>query len=260
MEFTDLVIHMALMIFIYVNAVFILAWIIRDNGIMDIAWGIGFILIAWYGLFQTQSADIRQWAVTILVTLWALRLSGHIFTRNLGRDEDFRYKNWREQWGKFAILRSYFQVYVLQGTLIIVFSAPIWIVHLYSSGDLFFWDYLGAVIWLAGWLIESVADYQLLRFKNQKDKSSDIMQSGLWKYSRHPNYFGESVTWWGFGFIAVSVPYGWITLLSPALLTFFLLRVSGVSMLEKKYDDNPEYQQYREETSAFILLPPKPKS
>jgi steroid 5-alpha reductase family enzyme len=260
MDLTDLLVRMALIIFVYVNAVFVLAWIIKDNGIMDIAWGIGFILITWYGLFASQSADLRQWIVTILVTVWGLRLSGHIFIRNLGRGEDFRYKNWREQWGRFAILRSYFQVYILQGTLIVVFSAPVWMIHVYSRGDLLFWDYIGAAIWFTGWFVESLADYQLLRFKKHRKDSSEIMQTGLWKYSRHPNYFGESVTWWGLGIMAISVPYGWITLISPALLTYFLLRVSGVSMLEKKYDDNPVYQRYIEETSAFIPLPPKSSS
>ncbi len=260
MEFPALIIDFALIIFLYVNLVFILAWIIKDNGIMDVAWGIGFIIIAWYGLYQAQQVDTRQWVVTILVTIWGVRLSGYIFIRNWGREEDFRYKQWREQWGKYAILRSYFQVYLLQGTLIIIFSAPVWIVHLFSTPGFHVWDILGSLIWLTGWIIETVADIQMLRFKKQRRDSSEILQSGLWKYSRHPNYFGESLIWWGVGVLAISVQYGWLTLLSPVLLTFFLLRVSGVTMLEKKYADQPTYQRYVEKTSPFILLPPRKHS
>lgn len=253
----EILTHVSIIIFIYVSLIFIIAWILKDNGIMDIAWGIGFLIITWYSYTNIGEPDARKFLVFILVILWGVRLSGYIFIRNLGRDEDFRYRNWREKWGQWAALRSYFQVFLLQGFLMLVFATPIIFIQVLSSMPINMIDILGTAVWTVGWLFESVADYQMYRFKNRSKTDKQVMDQGLWKYSRHPNYFGESLCWWGIWLIAFSVPYGWITVISPILLTYFLVRVSGIPMLEKKYQQNEAYQEYVEKTYAFFPGPPK---
>ncbi|MBS1272391.1 MAG: hypothetical protein MAGBODY4_01536 [Candidatus Marinimicrobia bacterium] len=194
--------------------------------------------------------------VTLFVTAWGARLSLHIYLRNRQKQEDFRYRNWRENWGSTFVLRSYFQVFLLQGSLMIIFSLPVILINFQDNRGFSVFTWIGMVIWLFGFLWEAIADYQLRRFKRTRKLSGEIMTEGLWKYSRHPNYFGESVAWWGIWIMALSVAWGWVTFISPLLLTFFLLKVSGVPMLEKKYEDHPEYQKYRSRTNTFIPGPP----
>jgi len=243
--------EIALLMLIYVSLVFVLAQIAKDNSIVDIFWGPGFILIAIYSLIQDPEPDLRKWIVTFLVALWGIRLSVHVFLRNRGRGEDFRYRHWRETW-KFFTIRSYFQIFLLQGLFIFIIASPVYYINFYSKEALGFWDTLGLVVFGIGFLFEAVADYQLSTFKKNPENAGKFITSGLWEMSRHPNYFGEAMVWWGFSFYALNLPNGWMTLVSPVIITLLLRFVSGVPMLEKRFNGRPGWESYKKDTAAFV--------
>ena len=242
----------ALVIFVYVNVIHLLALLKKDNGIMDAAWGPGFVLVAWFPLLQAGEAGGRQLLLATLVTVWGLRLSLHILVRSAGRGEDFRYRHWRETWGRWFYVRSYLQVYLLQGAFMFVVAMPLLLVHARRGGPLGWLDALGVAVWLTGFLFEAVGDYQLRRFTGNPANHGRIMRYGVWQYTRHPNYFGEATLWWGCFLVALNVPGGGWALVSPVVIGWLLLCVSGIPMLEAKYQDRPEYQEYRRTTSAFF--------
>lgn len=243
--------EIALLILMYMTLVFVLAQIVKDNSIVDIFWGLGFILIAVYSFFQDTEPDLRKWIVTFLILLWGLRLSIHVFLRNRGRGEDFRYKHWRDTW-KFFILRSYLQIFFLQGIFMYIVSSPVFYINYCSKEPLGFFDTLGLVLFGTGFLFEAVADYQLADFRKNPANKGKIMTTGLWEKCRHPNYFGEAMLWWGFGCYAISLPNGWITLISPLVMTLLLRFVSGVPMLEKKYQGRTDWEEYKKNTAPFV--------
>jgi steroid 5-alpha reductase family enzyme len=189
--------------------------------------------------------------VTLLVLLWGLRLSYHILVRNSGKGEDFRYKAWRNTWNYFLV-RSYFQIFMLQGVLMLLISAPVWFINSSTGGPLGLWDSVGLIVFGAGFFFEVIADYQLAEFKRNPENKGKIITTGLWSVSRHPNYFGESLVWWGLSFYAFSLHNGWFTLISPLIITLLLRFVSGVPMLEKKYENHPDWKAYKAKTAAFI--------
>ena len=243
--------EIALLILMYMTLVFVLALIVKDNSIVDIFWGLGFILIAVYSFFQDTEPDLRKWIVTFLVMLWGLRLSIHVFLRNRGRGEDFRYKHWRDTW-KLFFIRSYLQIFILQGVIMFIVSSPVYYINYCSNEPLGFFDTLGLVLFGTGFLFEAIADYQLADFRKKPGNKGKIMTTGLWEKCRHPNYFGEALLWWGIGCYAISLPNGWITLISPLVMTLLLRFVSGVPMLEKKYQGRPDWEEYKRNTAAFI--------
>lgn len=243
----------AVVIFFYVNLVHLLALWKKDNGIMDAAWGMGFIAVALFTLALADSLDARRLLLAALVLVWGGRLSLHILIRNAGRTgEDFRYRNWRETWGHWFYVRSYFQIYMLQGALMFLVSFPIILVNSRQGGRLGFLDALGAAVWLLGFAFEALGDYQLLRFMKNPANKGRVMRYGVWRFCRHPNYFGEATLWWGCFLIALNVPGGGWALISPVMIDFLLLCVSGIPMLEAKYKDKPEYQEYQRTTHAFF--------
>lgn len=253
------VFHAALVIVLYVNVVHVVALLKKDNGLMDSAWGPGFVLLAWSFPLRTGEIDARQLLLATLITVWGLRLSGHILFRNAGRGEDFRYRQWRDTWGRWFYVRSYLQIYLLQGAFMFVMATPILLVSGRRGGALGWLDGLGLAVWLTGFLFEAVGDYQLLRFMKRPDNRGRIMRYGVWRYTRHPNYFGEATLWWGGFLIALNVPGGGWAVVSPVVIAWLLLRVSGIPMLEAKYKDRPEYQDYRKATPAFFpWFPRKP--
>ncbi len=241
------IISIALVVFSFMLLLFIIGLVQKNNGIVDVGWGIGFILVALYTFFTNGSFTLLQIVVTILVVVWGLRLSLHIYTRNIGKSEDFRYANWRQQWGKWVNVRAFFQIYMLQGLFMILIASPIIVVNSYSYSRFGILSVIGLLIWIFGFIFETVGDYQLSRHLK---RSNSIMQTGLWKYTRHPNYFGEAVQWWGLGLMVISI--AWWGMLSPIVITFLLLKVSGVPMLEMKWKDNEDYQQYKKHTNAFF--------
>lgn len=249
--------YAALAILAYMIIFFIAALIKKDNSIVDIGWGGGFILVAALTFYLQDGWMLRHCLVSGLVILWGARLAVHIGKRNWGRGEDKRYAEWRREWGKWFIPRSFFQIFLLQGILLVIIAYPVILVNHSGRPGLTWLDAAGALLWIIGFLFEALGDYQLARFKANPENKGKIMQSGLWAYTRHPNYFGESVMWWGIWIIALNVDYGWTAVVSPVVITLLLLKVSGVSLLEKHYSDNPKYRDYARRTNAFIPWFPK---
>jgi len=247
----------AVLIFIYMTGLFLVALARKDNSLADIGWGIGFILVTALGFYLEPGWTSRHILVAGLVFIWGLRLALHILLRNRKRGEDFRYAKWREDWGKRFVLRSYLQVFLLQGAILLVISYSIMVVDHSPDPGLTPLDAAGFAVWLLGFFFEAVGDRQLQTFKRDPANKGRIIMSGLWKFTRHPNYFGEAAMWWGLFLIALSVENGWTAVISPVAITFMLLRVSGVTMLEKKYRGNREFEEYAKTTSAFIPWFPK---
>lgn len=240
------------LIFLYMSFVFVAALYKKNNSIVDIAWGIGFVLIALYSFLSNRIFYSRQVLVTILTLLWGLRLSCHIFLRSRNKAEDPRYAQWRKEWGNFFIIRSYLQIFMLQGVVMFIIALPIMVINLYSGPGLNLIDFLGMSLWMVGFFFEAIGDFQLQRFLKKASSKGKIMKYGLWAYTRHPNYFGEVTLWWGMYLLALSVPYGWLTFVSPLTISYLLLYVSGIPMLERQFANNEEFQQYKKETSPFF--------
>ena len=232
---------------------------LRDVSIVDVFWGSGFAVLAIFYAMTTGGLPARQALIVGLTVIWGARLSVHIFRRGRGQPEDPRYAAWRAAGGERFGSRSYFTVFLLQGLLMWVISMPLLVGQ--ASGtpaNLTVVDGLGAGVWAVGLLFESVGDAQLRQFKSDPANRGKVLQSGLWRYTRHPNYFGDSLVWWGLFLCAVSVPGGPWTIFSPLLMTFLLVRVSGVTLLEKSLrETKPAYSEYAARTSAFFPRRPK---
>jgi steroid 5-alpha reductase family enzyme len=242
----------------------ILLWLaslaLKNSSIVDIFWGTGFVISAWVFFFMTPDGySLRKLLLAGLVTIWGLRLSLYILWRNHGKGEDFRYQVWRNEAGTAWWWRSFFKVFLLQGILMWIISAPLLAAQFYGPDHLTVLDFLGAAVWLVGFYFESVGDLQLARFKANPANKGKVMDHGVWRYTRHPNYFGDSAQWWGYYLIAASTG-GWWTVFSPLIMTLFLLRVSGVTLLEKSMSTRPGYEEYIKITSPFIPWFPKRKS
>jgi steroid 5-alpha reductase family enzyme len=248
--------QIGLFIFCYVSVWFVISLLIKRNDIADIAWGLGFVTIVIF-LFTTQAPALLSVFVYILTLIWGLRLAIHIGLRSKGKPEDFRYKKWREEWGKYFVLRSYLQVYLLQGFFMWIISLPIILVSMAKNQPISPFILVGSIVWLIGFVFESIGDYQLMLFIKQRQNKSDIMQTGLWKYTRHPNYFGEVLVWWGIFIMVLPLEYGLWAIISPITISFLLLYVSGIPMLEAKYNHNQAFQEYKKRTSSFFPMLPK---
>lgn len=244
----------------YVTLVWLLSLALKNASIIDIFWGPGFaVLTVVYTLLSDDGYGGRQLLVLVLVSAWSLRLGGHILTRNAGHGEDYRYVKMRERSGDAFWWRSLVTVFFLQGVLLWIISAPLLIaVHSDEPDQLAITDYLGAAVWAVGFFFEAVGDFQLVRFKSNPENKGKVMDRGLWRFTRHPNYFGDASLWWGYFIIAAGTPWGFATIFAPAIMTFMLLRVSGVAMLERTIGRRrPDYDEYIRGTSAFIPMPPK---
>lgn len=249
-----------LLLFCFMTAMFLLAMKLKDNSIVDIAYGLGFVLIGWSGYLVYGSAQPRQLLLLGLVSVWGLRLATHIGSRKrTEKGEDSRYRQWRESWGENFVWRSFLQIFMLQGAVIYLVALPLLLVIARPGGALGWLDLLGVSIWLLGFLFEAVGDWQLLQFKKNPGNRGKIIQQGLWRLTRHPNYFGEATLWWGIFLIALGSPLGWLAIISPLLINFLLLKVSGIPMLEAKYEGNPEFAAYKQRTNAFFPWLPKRK-
>ncbi len=246
----------------------VLLWLVslplRDVSIVDIAWGANGALVALASFLLTRGpladgALPRGLLITGMTIIWGLRLTVHIGRRNMGEGEDYRYAAMRREHGSAFPLRSLVTVFLFQALLLWAITLPVQVAQLSSvPPDLTFLDLAGAALWLVGLGFEIVADRQLSRFRADPEASGEVMDQGLWKYSRHPNYFGESLVWWGIFLVAAATPGGWMTFFSPLLMTFFLLRVSGVPMLEASLAERKEgYRDYMRRTSPFIPWPPR---
>ncbi len=253
-----------LYLFLYMCFAFVISLIRKDNGTADIAYGWGFVLLAWT-TYALGMPGLPAFIVSILVTIWAARLSIRIYLRSIGKPEDFRYKKWREEWGKTFVWRSFLQVYVLQGIVIYLVSIPVMMLNIYNGPIIFgLIALLGLLVWLKGFLFETIGDYQLARFIHNPANKGHVMDRGLWHFTRHPNYYGESLMWWGialvtFGTLGAITPlwFAAIAFVGPVLITFMLLKVSGVPLLEAHFAGQPEWEAYKAKTSVFIPWFPK---
>ncbi|MFA5954634.1 MAG: DUF1295 domain-containing protein [Patescibacteria group bacterium] len=246
----------AFALFLYMHAAFALAIIFKRNDIADVAWGPGFLVVAMAG-FIVVGFHPAGILVASMVALWSLRLSFYLFARMLRTQEDGRYQRWRIAWGRYATVRAWAQVFMLQGLILLIVALPVAIITADPVGAISIVAIIGALVWTAGLIFETVADIQLRHFLVVPEHRNRVMTTGLWHYTRHPNYFGEVVSWWGIGIMALAFPYGWIALVGPALLTVLILKVSGVPLVEERYRDNAEYQEYKMVTNTFLPWSPR---
>jgi steroid 5-alpha reductase family enzyme len=234
--------------------VWLLSLKLHDASVADVCWGIGFVLLTGLYILLSPTLSPRSWLVAALITLWGVRLSVHIFFRNRGKAEDPRYRAMRVAQGPAFWWRSLFTVFWLQGAILWFVAIPLLVaVRAARPAALTGVDGLGLVLFVVGFAFEVVGDYQLDRFKGDPSNSGHVLDRGLWRYTRHPNYFGDATLWWGLYAIAAATPGGWLTVLSPALMTFLLMRVSGVTMLEEGLKaSRPGYHAYISRTPAFL--------
>jgi steroid 5-alpha reductase family enzyme len=259
----EVVLNTILLIFIYMNILYAIAQVKKNNSIVDVGWGLGFILISVYTFVMAvenfNANAIRLLVFNLLIWIWGFRLSYYILKRNAHKKEDYRYAEMRKSWGKQVYIRSYFQVFMLQGLLMLIISSTIIFNNISYDNQIGFMYIIGLLIWIIGFIFESVGDAELKKFINNPSNKGKIMKYGLWKYTRHPNYFGEATMWWGI-FIMTLYPSSKLHVMgivSPLLITLLLLFVSGVPLLEKKYKDNLEFQEYAKVTNKFFPWFPK---
>jgi len=243
----------------FMSAGWLISLLLKNAAIADALWGLGFVLVAWLTFFLADGFFPRKLLLALLVTIWGLRLFIHIAARSRGKGEDPRYAAWRAQYGQRFWLVSFYKVFLIQALFLWVISIGVQYGQAAETPARLTWlDAAGLALWLAGIITESVADYQLKRFLETPENRGRVMDRGLWRYSRHPNYFGESLVWWGIFVIVVSAPWGFLTIVSPLVITYTLLRLTGVTLMEQtEFSDNPEYQAYIRRTSAFVPWFPK---
>jgi steroid 5-alpha reductase family enzyme len=244
-------------------ALMVLLWLVslllRNSSIVDIFWGAGFVLSAWLYFILTPDGFLqRKILIVTISTIWGLRLTLHVLLRNWKKGEDFRYQKWRKESGKIWWWKSLFQVFLLQGLLMWIISVPLLGAQFSDSpAGLTFLDFLGLSIWVIGFFFETVGDLQLKQFIKDPANKGRVLSSGVWHYTRHPNYFGDSAQWWAYYLIALAAG-SWWCIISPILMTLFLIKVSGVALLERTMKESkPGYREYMESTSPFIPWFPK---
>jgi steroid 5-alpha reductase family enzyme len=246
-----------------IAAAMIVVWLLslarRDVSIVDVFWGLGFVLVALVSHACGEGAVARKNLITILTIAWGLRLAIYLLWRNWDQEEDYRYRAMRARYGERFPLVSLYLVFGLQGALMWIVSLPIQVAQSSPTPEHLTWlDVTGALLWAVGLGFEAIGDWQLSRFRADAANRGKVMDRGLWRYTRHPNYFGDAVVWWGLFLIALATPHGWWSAVGPLLMTFLLLRVSGVALLERGLKRRkPDYQAYVDRTSAFIPWPPR---
>ena len=243
-----------------VTVVWLLSIALRDVSIIDVAWGLGFVVIGWVCFAVGHGSHDRRLLLAVLVSVWGLRLAGHIGRRNAGKGEDRRYAAMRERDGRRFLLTSFYRVFLVQAVAMWIISLPLQAGgSIGGSRGIGVLDVVGIAVWAVGFGFESIGDLQLDRFKADPANRGKVMDKGLWRYTRHPNYFGDATMWWGLGLIAAGAGATALWgLLGPALDTFTLTRVSGKPMLERDIEQRrPGYREYIERTSGFVPLPPR---
>jgi steroid 5-alpha reductase family enzyme len=260
MTFTGLLGTAALWVLAFTTVGWLVSLAVKKASIVDSLWSLCFLVIAIVGyLYGNPAALERRQLLLVLVAIWGIRLSLHITVRNWGEPEDYRYQEFRQKYGPERYWWfSLFQVFWLQGLLALLVSAPLLAAASASEFSSFDPLWLGVVLWVIGFVFEAGGDWQLARFKADPANAGKVMDRGFWRYTRHPNYFGDFAVWWGYGLIALASPLGWVALLGPLLMSVLLLKVSGVAMLEKTITSRrPGYAEYVARTSAFFPRPPK---
>jgi steroid 5-alpha reductase family enzyme len=237
----------------------LLSLVLKNVTVVDSLWGLGFVMISWITFFLTDGFFVRKLLIALLVTSWGLRLSSHLTWRNWGKGEDPRYGSWREKSGKQFWIVSLFKVFLLQSLFLWAISISIQYGAASKTPAMITWlDLCGVILWMVGFIFESVGDWQLATFKSNPANKGKVMDRGLWAYTRHPNYFGECLMWWGIFLIAFSAPNSWWTVLSPLIITAVLLKMTGIPLTEKTIvTHRPGYKEYIQRTNSFIPWFPK---
>jgi steroid 5-alpha reductase family enzyme len=248
-----------------VAAVMLTTWLVslplRNASIVDPVWSLGFVVIGWVSAFAGHGDRLRVGVRLVFVSIWGLRLSWHLFTRNRGHGEDFRYGAMRAHWGDRFWLVSLGTVFLFQGVLMWIVSLPLQF-GAGIGGRTASWPVflaLGALVWAIGFGFESFGDAQLKAFRADPDSAGQVMDRGLWRYTRHPNYFGDACVWWGIFLVSVGAGgWAWAGVVGPMVMTTLLRRVSGVTLLERSLvRRRPGYVDYVARTSPFFPRPPR---
>ncbi len=249
----------AIAIAIVMFATWLLSLPLRNASIVDVVWGLGFVVVAWVVRLQGDTNELRQWILVAMVTVWGVRLGGYLFWRNHGQPEDYRYRAMRKRWGARFPVVSLLTVFTLQGVLMWVVSLPVQLGQSRDGTGIAVFAVFGVALWAIGLTFETVGDLQLARFKADPANAGRVMDRGLWRYTRHPNYFGDACAWWGVGLVAADAGgVAWWGLIGSLVMTVLLLEVSGVALLERSlHKRKPEYAAYAARTSAFVPRPPK---
>ena len=253
-EFLPLTSHNLTIVIGMMLVMWLLSLICQDASIVDPFWGFGFVVIAWNSWWQIADHGGRTWLLLVLVTIWGLRLSGYLVVRNGGHGEDRRYASMRAHHGDRFWWISLFTVFLLQGVVMWFVSLVVQNGMLQTRG-LWWLDGVGVLLWLVGVFFETVGDLQMARFRSRSENAGQVMDTGLWGYTRHPNYFGDFCVWWGL-YLVAAAGGGWWTIMCPLLMSYLLLKVSGVSLLEQDITDRrPAYREYQRRTNAFFPGP-----
>jgi steroid 5-alpha reductase family enzyme len=259
MTFFNIYIQALLVILSFMTILWIISVAIKNVSIADIFWGLGFVVVNGFFFYRSEGASLQKILLLVLVTIWGLRLTIYIAWRNKGKGEDFRYKEFRKKYGeKRYWWISFFQTFLLQGILMWLISAPLLGTHFRSGQNPFgFLDLIAVLLWLTGFVFEAGGDLQLAKFRSNTANKGKVLDTGFWRYTRHPNYFGDACVWWGFAFFSISAG-GYIPVLGSLLMTALIIKVSGVALLEKSLvEQKPQYKEYVEKTSAFLPWFPK---
>ena len=250
-----LIIILALMTLLWIVSIFI-----KNVSIVDLFWGFGFVVAGSFYFMQGEGELARKVVVLCMVAIWGIRLSVYLAWRNIGKGEDFRYQQFRKNYGKGYWWISYFQTFLLQGLLMWMISAPLLGAQLRGGGAAIGWlDWIGMLVWIIGITFEAGGDYQLSRFKANPENRGKVLDTGFWRLTRHPNYFGDTAVWWGFACMSLAAGSYW-PVLGSLVMTLLIIKVSGVALLEKSLNDTkPQYKAYIERTSAFFPWFPKKK-
>jgi steroid 5-alpha reductase family enzyme len=259
MTFLQIFLYGLAVIMIMMTVLWFISILIKNVSIVDIFWGVGFVLATSLYYLKSDGNDSRKVLVMAMVALWGMRLSAYLAWRNIGKGEDFRYKQFRKKYGeKRYWWFSFFQVFLLQGLLMWIISAPLLAAQYYGktiAPGLF--DYAGMAFWVIGFMFEAGGDFQLSLFKSDPANKGRVLSSGFWKYTRHPNYFGDACVWWGYGLFTIAAG-SYLPVLGSILMTLLIIKVSGVALLEKSLkDQKPEYKEYIRKTSPFLPWFPK---
>lgn len=248
-------VYTCILLALFFHMVFIRAVTLHDNSIIDIAWGCGFILISACLAYISPPHTVAYISYSIIL-IWGLRLSIYLYLRKRHHAEDPRYAAWRKTWGEHVVYMSYIKVFIPQYCCMLIIALPIFMVS-QAHHPMNVWSILWAVCALSAIILEGISDYQMMQFKKKNTDPQAVMQSGLWRYSQHPNYFAETLFWYAMAALSFSVNPNYGVFLSPFTIHYLLCHVSGIPLLEKKYRDNPQYIAYSEKTSRFIMRPPR---
>lgn len=250
--------YLPLFILIYMSLWFFASFFLKRRDIIDVAWGPGFFFLALISFNFRDSAgfELRSLLLLSLIFLWNLRLFIHTCRRNLKKEEDWRYRKIKDDGSFLAKLKIYFQVFIFQGLLMMLVSLPVVYSLQILNLPLYNINYFGLALAIIGLSLETVADNQRYKFLLSKENKNTFTSHGLWRYSRHPNYFGELLFWWGIYFFTLGSPASWALIVSPLSITYVLIFISGIPM-EERFAGNKDFKEYKRKTSPFIPWPPR---